>query len=144
MIGAIEIFTKYLAIFPILGACIAFLWGVVQFLIGRSREIDEAQFKRFHEVIRKIQHDVDEGKHTSPYIEIQIAAIYELRFLTRYHPVSEIYLIQKKDEWEKLHGKYKTIGIPTIDSTLQEIKKGTWRTKLKKSFSSFHADNPFI
>lgn len=139
-----DILTKYIAILPILGACLAFLWGVFQFLINRKRESDEAQFKRFHDVIRKIQHDIDEGKHTSPYVEIQIAAIYELRFLTRYHQVSEIYLASKLCEWQSLTGIYQTVGVQTILSTLEYIRRGTIRIRLKRSFISFYKDNRFI
>lgn len=143
MINIIEQFANHIAIFPIMGACIAFTWGAFQFLINRSRENDEAQFKRFHEVIRKIQHDIEDGKHTNPYIEIQVAAIYELRFLKRYHPASEIYLIKKRDEWTNLGGSYLMYGVPIIDSTLEYISKGGVFKRIKRSFSSFYKDNPF-
>ena len=141
MLGTIEFLTNNLSIFPIFGASAAFCWGMFQYFQRRSRENDEAQFKRFHDVIRKIQHDVDEGKHTAPYIEIQIAAIYELRFLTRYHPVSVLYLEHKKIEWEKFDNKYKILGVPTINDTLHYIKKGTWRSRIQKKFTSFCEDN---
>ncbi|MGP6463314.1 hypothetical protein [Pantoea agglomerans] len=144
MIVLMNILTKHIALLPILGACTAFLWGVFQFLANRKREGEEAQFKRFHDVIRKIQHDFDEGKHTTPYIEIQIAAVYELRFLTRYHPVSEIYLNKKIQEWHDLGKKYESVGVPVILNTLDYIKKGTLRIRLKRSFISFYKDNLFI
>ncbi|MFN2095151.1 hypothetical protein ACKVM9_002900 [Pantoea agglomerans] len=140
----IDLLTKNIAILPILGACAAFAWGAFQFLTNLKRESEEAQFKRFHDVMRKIQHDFDEGRHTAPYIEIQIAAVYELRFLTRYHSVSEIYLSKKTQEWHDLGEKYESIGVPVILNTLDYIKKGTLRIRLKRSFISFYKDNPFI
>lgn len=142
--SAIDILTKYIAILPIMGTSIAFLWGIFQYLFNRRRENQEAQFKRFHDVMRKIQHDTDEGKHTNPYVEIQIAAIYELRFLTRYHPVSEIYLSSKLVEWKALGGKYLSLGVPTILGTLEYIKRGTIRIRLKRSFITFYDDNRII
>ncbi|MBA0204125.1 hypothetical protein [Pectobacterium aroidearum] len=122
-----------LGLLPLLGAACAFLWGMIISILNRSRERDEAQFKRFHEIIRKIQHDTDQdgkpitdkdGTHSAPYIEIQIAAIYELRFLKRYHPLSVIYLKQKKDEWQnsKTNNKYSNLGVLIIEDTIQYIE----------------------
>jgi len=139
-----ETLLKYIAILPLIGAAFAFFWGVIQFLVNREMAQDEAQFNRFQEIIRKIQYEIQDGKHTSPYIEIQIAAIYELRFLEKYHPAAEIYLKQKKTEWQMLSGKYQSLGVPIIDSTLSYIVKGTWKTRLKRSFLSFYKDSSFI
>ncbi|EOV4177748.1 hypothetical protein V1954_14970 [Yersinia sp. 2538 StPb PI] len=106
------------------GAAVTFLWGVVIFLLNRSREMHEAEFNRFHEIIRKLQHDLDaDGKTTSPYIEIQIAAVYELRYLKRYHSVSLIYLKSKKTEWTGLGGLYLNMGVPVIDHTINCIER---------------------
>ncbi|WP_233981472.1 hypothetical protein [Pectobacterium versatile] len=131
-----------LGLLPLLGAACAFLWGMVIFVLNRSRERDEAQFKRFHEIIRKIQHDTDQngnpiidkdGTHSAPYIEIQIAAVYELRFLKRYHPLSISYLKQKKEEWQKDNRhKYSTLGVCVIENTIQYIEFKGFFNKIRK------------
>lgn len=116
-------FIPIIGVLSLLGAAITFLWGVVIYLLNRSREMKEAEFNRFHEIIRKIQHDKDStGNNTAPYIEIQIAALYELRFLNRYHPMALIYLKEKRVEWANNGGKYLSIGVPVIDSTIGSIE----------------------
>lgn len=124
LIDNAEKFIPVIGVVSMIGATVTFLWGVVIFLLNRSREMREAEFNRFHEIIRKIQHDSDnQGKNTAPYIEIQIAAVYELRFLTRYHPMSLIYLREKRKEWEGKGSKYLDIGVPVIDIAIQAIEE---------------------
>ncbi|GKV88192.1 hypothetical protein [Pectobacterium carotovorum] len=139
-----------LGLLPLIGAACAFCWGMIVFILNRKRENDEAQFKRFHEIIRKIQHDTDkegnpitnkEGKHEAPYIDVQIAAIYELRFLKKYYPLSKLYLEQKKIDWQKRTGTYLTVAIPTIESTIQFIEQDGFLKKFHKYFPDPYKDN---
>ncbi|MCQ4105173.1 hypothetical protein NOG67_13365 [Erwinia persicina] len=135
----------YVALFSIFGGAITFTWTVIIFILNRSREREKAEFERLHNVIRKIQVDESldkDGKNVSPYIEIQIAAIYELRYLTRYYPFSALYLEEKKQEWKTrpVNAKYKILGVPAIDLALETINRGTLTQRLKRNFIKFYYD----
>lgn len=146
MFDSLKDFIQFSVLLPYLGGIIAFLWSIYLYLVKRTRERDESEFKRFHDVIQKIQFHNNDGKEEDPYIEIQIVSIFELGTLKRYYPISIVYLEHKKKEWEEkdLSDKYKMLGVPAINLALEQIKRGSRLQRLKQNFLAYYEDNKII
>lgn len=131
----------YVALFTAAGGGFSFVWTSVNFLLNRKRESEKAEFERFHDVMRKIQIDEAAGAKEAPYIEVQVAAIYELSFLKRYYPLSSTYLKAKKNEWadktKHQNEKYRTMGIPAIELALMKVERGTFAQRVVRAFKGF-------
>lgn len=123
------------------GGVIGFFWMVTIYILNRQTELAKTEFERLHDVMRKIQID-DICKDGDPFIEVQVAAIYELCFLSRYHPLSIKYLEAKKIEWQNYDGKndekYKTIGVQAIELALAKIKRGNFFQRIARDFKQFY------
>lgn len=142
MVDFFKSLLPYTTTLPIFGGAVAFLWTSVILLLNRKREREKAEFERFHDVMRKIQIDETAGGKEAPYIEVQVAAIYELGFLTRYYPLSYTYLKAKKYEWQDKethkNDKYRTMGIPAIELALTKIERGTFIQRIVRDFKQFY------
>lgn len=129
----------YGTLLTVIGGGIGFFWTVIIYILNRQRELAKAEFERFHDVMRKIQTD-DTSEDKKPFIEVQVAAIYELGFLSRYHPLSIKYLEAKKIEWQGNtdNKKYETIGVPAIELALAKIKRGNFFQRIVRDFKQFY------
>jgi hypothetical protein len=69
-----------------LGASVAFIISVAQFLLVRKREQRVHEFESYHRLIKELVQPDPESKST--WIDRQVAVVYELRHFPRYYPVS--------------------------------------------------------
>jgi len=78
------------------GAAIAFVVSLFQFLSVRKRESREREFEKYHFLI---QHLVSPDERGSLFLDRQIAIIFELRHFPRYYECSERILMGLKESW---------------------------------------------
>lgn len=82
----IEWLLHYLALLSAIGAAIAFIWTVVQFMLVRRREQRVHEFEAYHRLIRElVQPDSESG---GTWIDRQVAVVFELRNFKAYYPVT--------------------------------------------------------
>ena len=93
----LRLLTKYGPALSALGAGIAFVWTVIQFLSVRSREAKTREFENFHRLIKDlVEPPTPDG---SLYVDRQCAILFELRFFPRYFPVIKRTLLGLKKKW---------------------------------------------
>lgn len=68
-----------------IGAAIAFLWTVFQWLAVRSREAKHREYQTFHELLKTLVNGYQPGTVLSQ-IDERAAVLYELRNYPRYFP----------------------------------------------------------
>jgi hypothetical protein len=78
----IEWFIAHAVNFTAVGAAIAFVFSVFQFLSVRKREAREREFEQYHTLIERLVSPGDKGQ---PFLDRQIATVFELRHYTRYY-----------------------------------------------------------
>jgi hypothetical protein len=67
----------------ILGATIAFIWSVVQFIDQRRGESNERQFEAYHKLIKELV--APDSESGVMWIQRQAAVVFELRHFPRYY-----------------------------------------------------------
>ena len=100
------------------GAAIAFVISGFQFLSVRKRESREREFNQYHELIK---HLVSSDEKGGPFLDRQIATVFELRHFPRYYECTERILSGLKHSWNGKPGISRLID--EIDLTLKYIKK---------------------
>jgi hypothetical protein len=78
------------------GAAIAFVVSVFQFLSVRKRESREREFDKYHWLI---EHLVSPDEKGSIFLDRQIAIVFELRHFPRYYESTERILSGLKNAW---------------------------------------------
>ncbi len=81
---ALALLTKYGTAFSAIGAAVAFVWSVIQFLSVRARVARAREFETFHRLIKELVEPPSEG--VGLYIDRQCAVLFEIRFFPRYFP----------------------------------------------------------
>lgn len=84
-----------LTLISVLVAVIALWMPVRQTILTKRIEAQREMFLRYHAIIRQINGDEKEADGR-PFIEMQIAAVFELTLLTKYHAVSLRILKRRK------------------------------------------------
>ena len=88
-----------LGAFGAIGAAISFVCSVWQFMDVRRREQRAREFEVFHRLIKDIVSPEDNNGPT--WVDRQIAAVFELRHLTRYHEVAARILVSLREPWSQ-------------------------------------------
>jgi hypothetical protein len=78
------------------GAAIAFVVSVFQFLSVRKRESHEREFDKYHLLI---EHLVSPDEKGNLFLERQIATVFELRHFPRYYECTAKILSGLRDSW---------------------------------------------
>src|SRR5450432_1675589 len=78
-----------------LGAAIAFAFSVYQFLSVRKRESYEREFNGYHSLIERLV----SGEKGTPFLDRQIATVFELRHFPRYYEITVRILQGLRKEW---------------------------------------------
>jgi hypothetical protein len=81
------------------GAAVAFVFSVYQFLSVRKRESGNREFEQYHSLIEKLV-SPKQGQGTI-LLDQQIAVVFELRNFPRYFELSERVLEGLRTEWSK-------------------------------------------
>ena len=110
---------KNIAALSALGAAIAFAWSVIQFILVRGREQRLQEFEAYHRLIKELVQP--DPTSQAPWIDRQVAVVFELRHFKRYYPVTgrilnhlrQIFSEDPNCKWQYL--------INEIDLTLQHI-----------------------
>lgn len=71
--------------------------SVINYILIKRLEFRREEFARYHAVIRQINVD-DKDKDGKPFIEVQMASIYELTLMPRYFDVS-LRILKKRKKW---------------------------------------------
>jgi hypothetical protein len=100
------------------GAAIAFVVSLFQFLSVRQRESREREFDKYHLLIEHLVSPDERGKM---FLDRQIAVIFELRHFPRYYECSERILVGLKEAWGG--GTEFSRLLREIDLTLEYIRK---------------------
>ena len=99
------------------GAAIAFVVSVFQFLSVRKRESREREFDKYHLLIKQL---VSPDERGATFLDRQIAVVFELRHFPRYYECTERILSGLRQTW--LSEKDYMRLIQEIDLTLAYIK----------------------
>lgn len=116
-----------------IGAAIAFMWSIIQFLAVRSREARHREYQTFHELIKTLV--AGNASSAAPFIDQQAAALFELRNYPRYFPFVRRTLFVLKETWAGAHVRL----VEEIDLTVSYIDhhEANWYRRLnRRLFSS--------
>src|SRR5260370_38843753 len=83
------------------GTAIAFVFSVFQFVSVRKRESREREFDKYHLLIERL---VSPGQRSAPFLDQQIAAVFELRHFPRYYECTERILSGQQRDWLNKEG----------------------------------------
>lgn len=97
MTDLLKTLTENAAALTILGAGIAFIWSVIQFILVRKRDEQHREFEIYHRLIKELVSPDSESK--SVWIDRQTAILFELRRFKRYHEHTLRTLIGLKNKW---------------------------------------------
>jgi len=100
------------------GAAVAFVFSVFQFLSVRKRESHEREFDKYHLLI---EHLVSPDEKGALFLDRQIAVVFELRHFPRYYECTERILSGLKQAWLNEKGTERLIQ--EIGLTLKHIKE---------------------
>ena len=81
----------------VVGAAIAFIWPVVQFVMVRKREQQQKEFEAFHRLVKELVSPDPESKVA--WIDRQAAVAFELRRFTFYHEYTYRMLLSLRVRW---------------------------------------------
>jgi hypothetical protein len=107
-----------------LGFTLAFVtgcWGVWNYFNIKKAEEETRQFQAFHLMIKGLV--MGEGHSPDPYVDQQLAVIYELRNFPQYYPVTLRILERSKKSWRSGSGWWGPTLIAEADLTIEFIKR---------------------
>jgi hypothetical protein len=99
------------------GAAIAFVVSVFQFLSVKKRESREREFDKYHGLIQNL---VSPEKSGAVFLDRQIAVVFELRNFPRYFECTQRILNGLKRDWQQIAPARL---MDEIDLTIIHIKK---------------------
>lgn len=67
-------------------AIVAALIGTFRFFTVRLLQARREEYNRYHQAVRQM--NVDTKENDAPYLDMQVAAAFELTLMKRYYPVS--------------------------------------------------------
>jgi hypothetical protein len=121
MIQWLESHVGLVGVLGALTSAAVFLLKVWQFIDVRRREQRAREFDAFHRLIKELVSPDKEGVPTRA--DRQIAAVFELRHLTRYYEVAARILVSLREQWSGQEGNIKRVA-DEMDRTLSHIRKG--------------------
>lgn len=89
--------TENAAAIGIVGAAIAFVWSVVQFILVRKRDEQHREFEIYHRLIKELVSPDPDSKVV--WIDRQTAVLFELGRFRRYHEHTLRTLLGLKGKW---------------------------------------------
>lgn len=105
----------------IIGAVLAFIWPVIQFVVTRRRDLQFREFETYHRLIKELVSPDPQDKVL--WIDRQTAIVFELRHFPRYFPLSARTLHGLRSKWTADPAfKYPRL-IEEIDLTLEFLAK---------------------
>ena len=99
------------------GAAIAFVFSIFQFLAVRKRESHQQEFDKYHWLIERLVQPNEKGQ---VFLDKQIAVVFELRHFPRYYECTERILSGLRTDWN-MPEKYSRL-LSEIDLTLQYVR----------------------
>jgi hypothetical protein len=100
------------------GAAIAFVFSVFQFLSVRKRESREREFDKYHLLVERLVSPSEKG---AMFLDRQIAVVFEFRHFPRYYECTERILSGLQQSWINSEGTGRLIQ--EIGLTLTYIKR---------------------
>lgn len=107
-----------------LGFSLAFVtgcWGVWNYFSIKKAEEETRQFQAFHLMIKGLVKGDDDK--SAPYVDQQLAVIYELRNFPKYYPVTLRILERSKESWLHGSGWWSSILVKEANLTIDFIKR---------------------
>jgi len=83
MKDVLSLLTENAAAISIIGAAIAFVWSIIQFILVRKRDEQHREFEIYHRLIKELVSPDPDSKVI--WIDRQTAVLFELRRFHRYH-----------------------------------------------------------
>ncbi|AFT69516.1 hypothetical protein B5T_01233 [Alloalcanivorax dieselolei B5] len=114
----IELFEIYGVQLSALGAAIAFIFGVYKFQAERKATHFWREFEAYHKLVKELVEPSSEDG--AMYVDRQAAAVYELRFYSRYYPHSLRMLKGLREKWGAVSGRYPRL-IDELDLSIEYI-----------------------
>lgn len=108
-----------------LGFVLAFVtacWAVWNYFLIKRAEEETRQFQAFHLMVKGLVRG--EGDSPDPYVDQQLAVIYELRNFPQYYPITVRILERSKESWGGAKvGWWADTLIREADLTIEYIKR---------------------
>ncbi|MES2950686.1 MAG: hypothetical protein V4858_19305 [Pseudomonadota bacterium] len=79
------------------GAAVAFIWSVIQFVLVRKRDQEHREFEIYHRLVKELVATDPETKVV--WIDRQTAVLFELRRFKRYHELTLRTLLGLRNKW---------------------------------------------
>lgn len=102
------------------GAAIAFVWSIVQFVLVRKRDQEHREFEIYHRLIKELVAPDPESKVA--WIDRQTAVLFELRRFKRYHEHILRTLLGLREKWSKNPGFTFPRLMEELDLTVKFIR----------------------
>ena len=113
-----ELFKVYGAQLSALGAAVAFIFGVYKFQAERKASHFWKEFEAYHKLVKELVEPPSENG--AMYVDRQTAAMYELRFYSRYYPHSQRMLRGLREKWAIVPNQFPRL-IEELDLPLEYI-----------------------
>lgn len=95
--------------------------GAIQYLLIKRSEEKARKFENYHRLIKELVQG--DGEKSSPFVDRQMAVIYELRNFPAYYPVTKRILMRSKKSWGFSLNLWSGNLIAEADKTLAHIKR---------------------
>lgn len=113
--------TANAAAISIVGAAIAFIWSVIQFILVRKRDEQHREFEIYHRLIKELVSPDTDSKVV--WIDRQTAVLFELRRFRRYHEHTLRTLLGLRDKWSNdPEFKFRRL-LEELDLTVEHIRR---------------------
>jgi hypothetical protein len=117
----LSLLTANAAAISIVGAAIAFIWSVIQFILVRKRDEQHREFEIYHRLIRELVSPDPDSKVV--WIDRQTAVLFELRRFRRYHEHTLRTLLGLRDKWSNdPEFKFRRL-LEELDLTVEYIRR---------------------
>lgn len=116
----LEFFKIYGTQLSVLGAAIAFIFGVYKFQAERKASHFWKEFEAYHKLVKELVEPPSSGG--AMYMDRQTAAIYELRFYKRYFSHTHRMLCGLRKKWAAVPDQFPRL-IEELDLTIKYIGK---------------------
>lgn len=85
-------------IIPIVLAIASALWSFLSYMALKRKEVHEKRLHLYHDLVNRLVSPTQSG--AGPFLQCQIAIVYELTNFPEYDPVTNRILQGLKDNWE--------------------------------------------
>lgn len=116
-----DLITKNAAALSIIGAAVAFMWSIVQFVLVRKRDERHREFEIYHRLVKELVEPDPESKVI--WIDRQAAVMFELRGFKRYHEFTLRTLLGLRKKWTNDPEFTFPRLLEELDLTVENIRK---------------------